>query len=505
MAERQVETTKSIFRNVIYGFSTWFLPLGLSFVATPLIVKTLGEHEYGIYALILGFVGYSFNLSFGRAVTKYVAEYRAQSETGKIPNLIASALIINLTVGLSGVVVFCGSANWLVVDILKINAEDQSKALTAIYVAAGIIFFSMLAQIFGSVLQGIHRFDVYSNIFNVSNFILLSGNLILALCGFKLLSLFYWNLAVAVIFCAVYAVGAGRLMPEFGLIFKTRPSAFKLILKYSYGIIGYQILSNFLVLFERGWLTRKFGSESLTYYVVTMTLAVNIQGLIASLLLVIFPLASELKNQPEKLLRLYLKATKVVFILAVFMGMSLAVESRFFLTLWMGAAFGEQAWVILVVHAITFTIIAVQAVSWVLTEGLGYPNYNFRLFLICLVISLLLMIGLSSTLESVGVAVGRMLGHLLFLLSIFYVEKWIFGGILIRFWAKLGGVLLAAAVFSALIENFIIENSSVNWLTFVIATGSGAAVYILIVWFSGLVTADEKLLFKTLLIGKDKK
>ena len=65
------QTSKSIVRNVIYGSLTWVLPVGLSFVATPIIVRSLGNNDYGLYALVLGFISYSFTFSLGRAVTKY--------------------------------------------------------------------------------------------------------------------------------------------------------------------------------------------------------------------------------------------------------------------------------------------------------------------------------------------------------------------------------------------------------------------------------------------------
>ncbi len=109
MEERKSETSKSIFRNVLWGFSTWILPVGLSFFATRIIVKSLGDQDYGIYALVLGFVGYSFNFSFGRAITKYIAEYRANGENDKIPDLISSALFINLAVGLFSISIICFS------------------------------------------------------------------------------------------------------------------------------------------------------------------------------------------------------------------------------------------------------------------------------------------------------------------------------------------------------------------------------------------------------------
>ena len=79
-----------------------------------------------------------------------------------------------------------------------------------------------------------------------------------------------------------------------------------------------------------------------------MMLRLYIHSFISSLMLVIFPLASELKNKKERLLKLYTKATKIVVFLVVFMATTLIVESKFFLTLWMGAEFAEKSAILLV-------------------------------------------------------------------------------------------------------------------------------------------------------------
>ncbi len=499
MEDRQSETSKSIFRNVLYGFSTWILPMGLSFIATPIIVKSLGDQDYGIYALVLGFVGYSFNFSFGRAITKYIAEYRAKGENEKIPDLISSAFFINLVVGLFSVSVICFFANWLVLFVLKIDVESQSKSVTALYIASAIIFFSMLSQIFNSVLQGIHRFDVYSKIFNFYNLALLSGNLILAISGYKLISLFVWNLSVTCLTCAVFAISAKRLVPEFKLRFKFQPETLKLIVKYSYGVIGYQILANLLLFFERSWIFRQLGAESLTYYVVPMMLAIYIHAFVSSLMIVIFPLASELNEDREKLLRLYTKATKIIILFVAFFGTTIIVESRFFLSLWMTPEFADRAWMLLIVHTITFSLVAIQTVSWQMTEGLGYPNYNFLLFLVCLIISVSLMIGLTPNFGSLGIAIGRMAGYSTIFLSIFYVEKWFFKKVQVKFWIKVISILAVSSAASALTERFIIQSYSESWLVLAGATVVGAFVYFFMVWIMGFVSEDEKLLFKKLL------
>jgi O-antigen/teichoic acid export membrane protein len=500
MEKKQSETSKSIFRNVIYGFSTWVLPLGLSFFATPVIVKSLGDQDYGIYVLVMGFVGYSFNFSFGRAITKYIAEFRASGEQDKIPDLISSAFFINFIVGIFSVSAICFLAGWLVSYVLEIDAESQSKSVIALYIASAIIFVSMFNQIFNSILQGIQRFDVYSKIFNLNNLTLLAGNLFLAISGYKLISLFVWNLSVICVSCVVFAVYAKKLVPEFKLNFKFVPETLKLILKYSSGVIALQIAGNFLLLFERGWITRQLGVENLTYYVVPMTLAIYIHSFVSSLILFIFPLASELKNEKEKLLRLYTKTTKVVLLIVSFCGTTLVVESRFFLTLWMGNEFAEKTWLLLVIHTITFSLLAVLAVSWQMVDGLGYPNYNFKLFMICFIINVCLIFWLTPAMGNVGIALGRLAGFGAIFFSVFYIEKWFFDKIQVRFWLQAVGVLTVSSVLAGLAERFIIQTFSLDWWTFIGATACGGIIYCLTVWSLGFISEDEKLLLKRVLV-----
>ena len=493
------QTSKSIIRNVFYGFLTWILPLGLSFAATPLIVRTLGDADYGIYALVLGFIGYSFTFSIGRAITKYIAEYRANGESEKIRDVISATLFINVAVGLLGVLAICLSANWLIRDVFKIAAEAQNKSVLAMYIAALIIFCTMLNQVFNAVLQGIHRFDVYAKILNASSFALLFGNLVMALLGYGLLVLLSWNLLITLATSIVFAISAKHFLPEFGINFRVQRETLKLVLRYSSGIIGYQILANLLLLFERGWITRKLGSESLTYYVVPMSLGMYIHGFISSLMLVIFPLASELKDDKEKLLRLYLKATKIVCLLVVFLITTLIIDSNSFLKIYMGETFAEKSSTLLILHAISFGAAAILTVSWQMTEGLGYPNYNFSVFSVCLILSVSLMLLLTESYGSFGVAIARLVGFCTIFFSIFIVEKWFFKKVQARFWAKLVGSLAIAAGLAGIVQFFIIRNLSLSWFSFILSVVCGGIVYLFALWILDFVTADEKLLIKGIL------
>ena len=499
MELKQAETSKSIFRNVLYGFSTWILPLGLSFFAIPIIVRALGVEDYGIYVLVLGFIGYSFNFSFGRAITKYIAEYRAAGKNEKIRDVISAAFFLSILIGSINAAVICLSAKWLVSDVFLISSEAQTKTIYAFYIAAAIIFFSMLNQIFSSILQGIYRFDTYSKIFNLSSLTLLAGNIFLALYGYGLNTLLIWNLVTIWLTLILYFLSAKKLLNEFGINSRFKRETLKLVLSYSSGVIGYQILSNFLLLFERGWITRNLGAENLTYYNIPLMLALYIHGFTSSLLLVVFPLASELNEQPEKLLRLYKKAIKIICLLVVFMAATLIVQSEVFLTLWVGGEFPLKSTSILVIHTITFSLLAIQIVPWQLTEGLGFPKFNLKVFAVCFVVTISLMILLVNDYGNFGVAIARMIGFSSSFLATFYVEKWFFGRIQTELWLAVIGKLTAAALLAAFVQKIIIWNISISWINFLFSVFCGGIVYLLTVWLLGYITEDEKLLIKTIL------
>ena len=497
--QRQSQSGKSVIRNVFYGSLTWFLPLCISFVATPIIVRSLGNNDYGIYALVLGFIGYSFTFSFGKAITKYVAEYHNTPESDKITDVISASFVLNCVIGLTGVAVICLLTPWLVRDVFRIEEASQEKTIYAMYIAAAVIFVSMLNTLFASMLQGLHRFDIYSKIFTASGFVSIGGNLVLALMGYGLVALLLWNLITLAVFAAIYAFVGKRLLPEFKLRFGFDRATVRLVLGYNAGIIGYQIVANVLLLFERGWITQRLGSESLTYYVVPMTLGMYLHGFVSSLVQVIFPLASELNKDRKKLLNLYTKATKIISMIVVFVSMSVVVNSRLFLHLWIGDNFVENSSDLLILHMITFGLAAILTVSWQMSEGLGFPHYNFGIISICLVISVSLMFALTANYGNLGVAFARLAGFGTIFLSIFVVERLFFKNIQAAFWIRTVWCLGAACLAAVGAEYLITENLPRTWPTLILSAGVGGGAYLLVLWLLKFVTEEERLLIRTLL------
>lgn len=500
MSKKSTASAKSIFKNVVFGFTTWFFPLFLSFFATPIIVISLGNEDYGIYALVLGFIGYSFNFGIGRAVTKYIAEYLLEDDFKKISEVISTTLFLNLLVGLVGLFSILILAEWFVQNVFQIKGEEaQLKTINALYISSAIIFFTMLNQVFVAIIQGIQRFDTFSKIFNIQSFALLAGNLILALTGFGLISLLLWNLLVICLTSLITALISKRLLPEYFFSFHPTTQTLKLVLKYSAAIIGYQIMSNFLLLFERGWITRKLGPESLTFYVIPMMLGIYLHSFISSLMLVIFPLASELNQNKTKLLKLYSKSIKLVCFFVFFIGSTLIVTSNEFLFLWMGSEFAEKSSELLIIHTITYSLVAILIIPWQITEGLGYPKYNTYAFILCLFISLILMFNLIEPFGISGVAFGRFAGFGVLFLFLFIFEKLFFKKVQIYMWLKIFGVLTISGVLSGFVERLILNELPIGWLTLILTVSLGGVIYLALVWVFGFINEEDKLILKNIL------
>jgi O-antigen/teichoic acid export membrane protein len=490
--------SRRILRNIFSGFSTWIFPLLLGLVVTRVVVRALGHNDYGIYSLVLGFISYSFNFSVGRAITKFLAAYRAAGETEKVRYVISATVFITLIVAITGFVTIIATSQWLVTDVFAIEPSAQLKAVRAMQVSAATIFILMLSQIATAVLQGLHRFDVLSKIQISNNILMMLGNLWLAYRGFGLVALLYWNLAATTITCAISFLSAKRLLPELSFSIGFGSEVMKNVVRYTSGVVGYQVAANAFFVFERSWIIAKFGAESLTFYVIPMTVGLYLHGFVASLAMVLFPLASELQEDLERLNRLYRIATKSVLFITVIIATSLIVEGKVFLTLWMGPDFGERSSELLTLQTIAFGLAAISIVSFHTAEGLGIPGFNFRNTFLGAVFALAVIFGRTDQAGSIAFATGRIIYFAVPFLAIFDLERRRLGGFQADFWLgnlfRFGMLAISAGV----VEMVIITSLVPGWPSFVAATASGCVVYLTVAWLIGVVSDDDRLLLTRL-------
>lgn len=504
-ASKQIESQSlkriSLSRNVMFGFFSWLLPLGFTFVLTPVIVHGLGVESYGIYALVMGFVAYSFTFNVGRAITKYVAAYHANNQTERIGEVLSNTLIINLVVGVLSASVLALSANVLVTRVLKIAPALQAHTRLAFYLASIGLLFTMISQVFSAVPQAVHRFDVFALITTIVGILTIGGNGLLVWFGYGAVVLVGWTAGVTGLSCLIYFLASRSLLPEAHLTFRLKKDLLAGILRFSSAVIAYQIMANMLLLFERGWLTRTLGAAAVTFYVVPMQMGIYIHAFISSLTLVMFPLASEAdaKKDVVRLLHIYTRSYKYISMLVLFLVVTMAVGSHRILMNWMGPEFAMRSSRVLAIQAIVFGLIAWGIIGWQMSDGFGRPGRNAVLVLAWIIIAVPIMIWLTPTHGVVGMAYGRLASVLTIPIYVLLTERVIFGKCLWEFWRRtvmwlgLAGVVLAAT------QLFLYAKLPGGWLWFVITVVISGAPFLGVLWTCGYLDRDERIWLRQLL------
>jgi O-antigen/teichoic acid export membrane protein len=296
---------------------------------------------------------------------------------------------------------------------------------------------------------------------------------------------------------------AGRkLLPEAKWRLKCSREVLITVVKFASGIAASQLISNFLLLFERGLITRELGTENLTYYVVPMNLTGQIHIFSSSLLLMLFPLASELnaKFEIERLRAIYEQTSKYLFAVVSFIVISMALCGYEFFSLWLGSEFAEKAFYIVIIQAVTFGTIAIGIITWQFMEGLGYTQNNALMAIVWVALSLFLMIMLISPLKLEGIGLGRMFGCVSMLIYILMVERKIFGKTLWSFWGRVLFLISLPLCLTAALEYILLRYFFGGWFGLCIACGLGAAVYASLLFATKYLTFDDRLILQKLFV-----
>jgi O-antigen/teichoic acid export membrane protein len=479
-------------RNISYGILSWVLPIVPTLVAMPIVLRKLGNEQYGILTVFLGFISYFFTTAIGKVAGKYAAEFLSSGEENAISPVISATLIVSTLTALASTAAAALAAGFIVDEVLWIRGDLRNDAVIGVYLASATVLTTAAAQTFILLLQGLHRFDRYFLLANFTSVSFSVGGLVLALLGFGFVSILIWNLATWVIAGIAAFFFAKMALPRFTFTLRIPREIWHLVIRYAAGIVGYQLFGNVLLLFERGWVTRYFGPEAVAFYNVPMILAMYVHAFVAALVVSIFPTLNELLAEPKKLLQLYRHSTKLVLWMVVFATVTAAVAGRAFLTVYLkNPAFAEMSSGLLAIHTVTFSILALNTIAWHMAEGFRASSINAYVTLAWMVTGIALIVLLSPHWSITGVGVARLIGVLPFLPMILIVERRFLGGIGWSFWGSALSRLAAAGILAAGVEWLVLGAFGVNWPSIIAAFTSGGLMYLAVSLLTKYVSTDE--------------
>lgn len=492
MAASGSDKRLSLAANSFFSVVAWLFPLLLGFFSTPILVRYLGDEQYGLFAIVLGFISYSFTFGIGKVAGKYVPEFRANGEDEKVTQVISATFWLSLAVGIFGGGLLVLLTPTVVQKLLLISPDMQQSAIYSLYLASAIGITLMLSQVFQFVLQGLHRFDNYTALTNLSGLLLGGGNIVLALKGFGVSALLLWNLLVVFGVGVLFYVRAKHLLPSISLVTHIPRSMIGRVVRYSGNTLLFQIFANVVFIFERTWVTRKFGADGLTYYFVPMLPAIYMHGFIGSLVQATFPVVNELLDQPERVTALYRRANKLVLAIVVFSVTNFIVCGWLFLKLWISDELADASYRMLIPHGVTYGVIALGIMTFQIAESYKGPLLNVVWTASWAVLAIPLIVLAADSWQSEGVAWARVIASLTMFPAIAYAESRFLGAIQWKFWAMASVRTLIAAAVMGTVEYFIVSALEPSYLALAVAGLAGTIVFAGILAASGFLTVEDR-------------
>lgn len=430
--------------NSLFGVLSWISPIVIGFIATPIIVRHLGTRDYGLYTTLLGFVSYSFAFGFSKVLVKFIAELRASNESERLSAVISATIWLSIILCLIVTVGMFVFADPIARDLLLIESDQMETARVGLMLVGGAIVVTIISQLFQNSLQGIHEFRTYLLLTTLNGILLNAGNILLAVLGYSAVLLLVWNLVALTIMLIIFARYALAKIPEFSINPSKAMREMPPVFTYSANIIFYQIFANALYVFERICVVRNFGTEAATYYVIPMTIGIYLHGITASAVQAIFPVFNENLSQPERLIGVYLRSTKLFLAVLIFGASVILANSHLLLSIWVGKEIADKSSDLLIIHTLTFGSIALIMNTWAIAETFRYPSINVGYTLFWGIVSVTLMT-LFATKGLEAIAISRLVPVVLTLPMIFVLEHWFLGGVKWKFWASSATRVIVAA------------------------------------------------------------
>ena len=354
------------------------VPAVLAVLTVPLVVRYLGQEDYGLLMLVTSIMGYFalIDINVTAASTKFVSQHHAQGADRQVHQTVSFGLLIYLGIGVVGGAALWGFATPLATDVFKISPARQADAVRALQWAA-LGFLTGQVQVYLQSLPGaLSRYDLAGSVEACFGVVLPLLTVGLLMLGGGLVELIWLRIALS----CLQALGVLTWLMRRMKLRWARPDGEtrRSMLSFS----AFAFLSRFAALtYSHGdklIIGAVVGAGPLTLFAVPTMLVNRVMALLFRLAAVMFPHASQLaaQNRMAELQTAYFSAARYLCFLNGATLLLLATLAPAILTVWMGPEFATTGATILTLMALAQWLDSLTHVPSLVNDGLGHPRVS---------------------------------------------------------------------------------------------------------------------------------
>jgi len=428
-------------KSILSNWGTFVFSAGINFVLSPIVVRALGETQYGAWILLSSVVGYLGLLDLGvrSAVTRYMARFYAARDHSSANRLYSAGFRIFSVGGVLAILIASGIA--LIVDrVFKVPPELFHVARVVTVLSGISIGLSLVGGVFGGVLIGLERFDC-SNAIEIAVSAVRAVSIVVALrSGYGLIALAVLQVTTTLARTVITVFYAHRLYPQLDLVPRTwdRESS-RLI--FGFGLTASLLhVTSSLMLYSDSLVIGAFLPIGMvTYFAIAGNLSEYARSVVSGISQTLTPRISALQAGGEEsaLQGAVLTSARLASLVVLPIVATFVVRGSSFISLWMGPQYGHLAGLVLIVLSFTLATLGGYQVVAAAMFGISKHGGLIPIFIGEALANLVLSILLVRAYGVLGTALGTMIPRLIVSVGIgpWYVRRTL--GIRLRtFWTS---------------------------------------------------------------------
>lgn len=378
-------------------------------VITPVIVAALGHRMYGIWILVMSFIGYYALLDLGisSAIARHISKALGQHDKQTINEVINTGLRLFLIVG--AVALFSACVLFALCGFLVADADELRLFRKLIAIFSLLVAVSFPTKVFQGVLKAHLRYD-FANYASLARVVLANTAIYHFLrSGYGVIALAYITFASALLEYALTIWFAKLAFPELrccrGLYSRAlQKTLFGYSAKSFVITITQQVRFRMDALVIAMFLNVKF----IAYYSIGtrfMEYFVDLVGsFMGGLLMPVFS-KYEGSGKPDVLKARFLNACRFSTMMSVFLGGSILFYGKPFILRWMGEGF-LSSYTIIQILTVPYALNLMQTPGAHLLYGISKHHYFAYINSVAAVLNLVCSVILLKHFSFQGVAMG---------------------------------------------------------------------------------------------------
>lgn len=411
-------SSRNIRVGAILTYITQFLSIAISFVYVPIMLRMLGQAEYGLYSIVQSLISYlqMSEMGIGTTATRYNSKYIAQDDREGQKTI--NGLFLKLYLGIAGICVVIATVLYFCLDFIyaKYSAESLQLIKTLFMIAVLNLVITFVFKIFDAIVIAYEEYIFLKIITLIRTILGPVGMLTVLFLGYRSIGMLWVTTAISLLFGLTQMFFC---LKKYHISFALRahdPVLFKKIFTFTIFVFINSLATQLMTNSDKLVISIVMTEYAVAVYSVVMQLHVysyNFSNVLSGFYLPKFTknVMQERNVSPELMADIQKTGRIQVLVAGLIFGGFLAIGKPF-ISCWVGPDYVQAYWLTVIVLS-TETVGASQSMFESLMQAMNLHKTRAVLNLVIAVFKIVLTVIFTVNFGLMGCAVAFFLGWMI--------------------------------------------------------------------------------------------